>query len=103
MKRLVFTLLVTAAIAMPGTAARADNFFAHTNASAAADTSAAVDAKSLTSAQVTQIQQALVASGYHVDVDGRWRASTRNAVQAYQRSRGIRANGALTTDTLAGL
>jgi hypothetical protein len=50
---------------------------------------------------VSEIQLALKLAGYNVTMDGDYRAKTREAVVAFQRSRGIGADGIVGPKTLA--
>lgn len=55
-------------------------------------------------ATVREIQQALSEVGFDVnDVDGQWGEQTTNAVQRYQRARGMEPTGTLTTTLMASL
>lgn len=52
---------------------------------------------------VREAQALLVAQGHHVDVDGDFGSKTQAAVVAFQRSRGITADGIIGPDTLREL
>lgn len=61
------------------------------------------DLQGMTSADLKEMQGALIALGYDVGVDGRFGDKTRKAVRAYQLSVGIPADGYPTQSVLARL
>ena len=58
----------------------------------------------LTPGMVQQVQTKLQQQGlYHGGVDGLWGPETQTAVQGYQQSHGLTANGQIDSPTLASL
>ncbi|MGF7055403.1 peptidoglycan hydrolase-like protein with peptidoglycan-binding domain [Bosea sp. OAE752] len=51
----------------------------------------------------TAVQRALVALGYSLVVDGKPRPATKAAIQAFQRGRGLAADGVVEPLTIAAL
>ncbi len=57
----------------------------------------------LSSAEIREVQEVLVARGYDVQVDGLWGPSTREALITFQRREGLPATGVISTRTVASL
>jgi len=102
MKPTVFTLLLAAGLSMPCIAG-AQMTSTTPAAQAASSTSSALNPRTLSSSQITQLQQCLKGEGYNVTADGVWGQSTVNALKKFQTAKGLPANGALTSETVAGL
>jgi murein L,D-transpeptidase YcbB/YkuD len=63
-----------------------------------------ISPKSLTRGKIRQVQMALNKNGFNVGpVDGIWGSHTRNALQDFQKTKGMTGNGSLNANTLAAL
>ncbi len=76
---------------------------ASAGASALAGVSGTLNPNNLTTAQISEVQQALRNRGFNVAVNGIWGPSTVAAVQQFDVSQGRTSSGTLTDQTVADL
>jgi peptidoglycan hydrolase-like protein with peptidoglycan-binding domain len=98
MKRFLF--LALAATTMLPMAVHAETAV-NTNTNANLGATQAISGTSLSRAEIVKIQQALNSHGYYRGTaDGVWGPNTASAIQRFQQSNQINANGNLDADTL---
>src|ERR1700756_3027892 len=102
MKPTILTLMLAAGLSMP-VMANAQMSSTAPAAAASSSTSDTLNPRSLSSSQITQLQQTLKSQGYNVTADGVWGQNTVRALKKFQTAKGLPANGTLTSETTAGL
>lgn len=64
---------------------------------------AGLSGKNLSGEEIREIQQALKDAGTDIDVDGTWSDSTAQALESYQKGKGLTPSGELDQHTLSSL
>jgi len=102
MKRLIITLLLTGILAVTGM--KAAEYVTRSAVSPTASARiAAIDPKSLTAAQIAEIQLALKNAGFKTECDGVWGKNTVAAMRLFQTARDLPPTGKLTAPIIAEL
>lgn len=110
MRRMIFAMMATTAIAFPAMAqsgtSQQDQQQNQPQASQnmQQQSDVRISAEDLNTSQVRQIQQALNKKGFDAgNVDGKWGHETSEALRNFQKMQGLSGNGDLDTDTVAAL